>query len=659
MNHFHTNENEEQDNDFTEHSLPLPFETGREQKRVRQDGRDNITSEPHKPAVEEYITALEFVSDDEDLMQLAAEGATAIGFVHFDSTTAKSNMVEALVHYDDLARIDRGMYVHIQSRDGYHYSGRIVEGPFYIPDALKRDSTPVQFIILNQSRGKVLSLPEYHGIVQIEILGEERANTIFGAVRRPRPASPIIPYDATLMESMLNLKGNIQLGHLDVYENIPVNVNGNDKNVARNWMTVGTIGSGKSNTNQVFIEETLAINFAQVVVDPEGEYIFMDDPSTTPEIENVLRRYHREPRGVESITVYRPPLAESKRKDAIEFSVPFDSLSPDIIVELLEMSPAQQTRFTFLYEQAIQRLRKDKPEEGSLKKEDLDLSRGYPGIRLDLLIGMLDEELHYYQWKQANRSKKVKSGGNDTKKKSSSTAPEQNEDEPETEEELKIYCHTYRLEPLVQDHQDVVSFSALRKKLRQLQMTRIFDRPDAPSLDMKKLSEPGHLSVIDMSDSNDQHVVNIVIADLLARMYDYKMNLSEAENTERKVCITIEEAHGFVSREKQDRMEQTLDQLRRIARRGRKRWLVLHFVTQSPQHLPSELFELANNKIIHQTTGTENLRVLKVVVGTVNEAIWQDVPSLGRGRAIIVSEQYPHPLIVRIRPAASRRNYMI
>jgi DNA helicase HerA-like ATPase len=106
-------------------------------------------------------------------------------------------------------------------------------------------------------------------------------------------------------------------------------------------------------------------------------------------------------------------------------------------------------------------------------------------------------------------------------------------------------------------------------------------------------------------------------------------------------------------------MEQTLDQLRRIARRGRKRWLVLHFVTQSPQHLPSELFELANNKIIHQTTGTENLRVLKVVAGTVNEAIWQDVPSLGRGRAIIVSEQYPHPLIVRIRPAASRRNYMI
>ena len=162
-----------------------------------------------------------------------------------------------------------------------------------------------------------------------------------------------------------------------------------------------------------------------------------------------------------------------------------------------------------------------------------------------------------------------------------------------------------------------------------------------------------------MSDSREQAVVNIVIADLLARLYHYKMELTEEQNVQRKIFLTIEEAHGFVSREKKEQMEQTLDQLRRIARRGRKRWLALHFVTQSPQHLPSELFELANNKIIHQTTGPENLRVLKAAAGTVNEAIWDEVPSLGRGRAIIVSAQYPHPIIVQVRQAASKRNYMI
>lgn len=605
---------------------------------------------PDSAKVDQAIEQLNSIPENEELTRRAAEAEGAIAFIHFDPSAMKSNVAQALVHSNDLMKVHRGLYVYIKSaRDERGYVGRVVEGPFYNPDALKRDSTPVQFIILNQGQGKVLAVPEYHGWVQIEILGEERDGTLSGAMRRPHPASPVLPYDSEMMTGMLNLSGNIRMGMLDNYENVLVQVDGNNKGVVpRNWLTVGTIGSGKTNTCQVFIEETLAAGYAQVVVDPEGEFIFMDESSGAQNIEEDLKRFGRVPRGVKSITVYRPPLSESKRNDAVEFSVPFDSLSPEIIMEITEMSTAQQTRFTFLYEQAIQIARKKKGGGQAMESEDIDLSMGYPGITLNWLLKMLDQEFQYYNWKREHRA---------TKPKRKASAIEE-ADESEVENELKIYCHKYHLEPLIQDQTDVASYGALRKKLRELQMMRIFDRKDAPPLDMHRLSEPGHLSVIDMSDSREQQVVNIVIADLLARMYHYKMKLSEEENSKRRVFLTIEEAHGFVSREKQTRMEQTLDQLRRIARRGRKRWLALHFVTQSPQHLPSELFELANNKIIHQTTGTENLRVLKAAAGTVNEAIWEDVPSLGRGRAIIVSSQYPHPIIVQIRPTSSRRNYM-
>lgn len=321
-----------------------------------------------------------------------------------------------------------------------------------------------------------------------------------------------------------------------------------------------------------------------------------------------------------------------KKTDRFSSAEQSDSLSPEIIMEITEMNAAQQTRFTFLYEQAIQIARKQKGNAAAIENEDIDLSMGYPGITLAWLLRMLDQEFQYYNWKREHK-KPAKS-----KRKASATDETDAETDGDAAETgMKIYCHKYQLEPLIQDAPDVASFGALRKKLRELQMMSIFDRKDAPPLDVEKLSEPGHLSVMDMSDSREQHVVNIVIADLLARMYHYKMSLSEDENTKRRVFLMIEEAHGFVSREKQDRMEQTLDQLPRIARRGRKRWLALHFVTQSPQHLPSELFELANNKIIRQTTGAENLRVLKAAAGTVNEAIWEDVPSLGKGRAIIVS----------------------
>ena len=611
------------------------------------------TNGPMKPDVEEHLEALMAINDDPESLFRAQQLAGAIAFVHFDANSAKSHMAEALVHHEDLLKIHRGLYVRIESlKDNRVYTGRVVEGPFFAPDALKRDSTPVQFIILNQGQAKSLALPEYHGWMQVELLGEERKGVLYGVSRRPHPASPIFPYDAAAMSNMLRMKGNIVLGLLDNYDDVLVRIDESDKGVVpRNWLTVGTIGSGKSNTNQVFIEETLATGYAQIVIDPEGEYIFMDRPSDIPNLESDLEAFDREPQAVKSMTVYRPPKAMSKRSDAIEFSVPFDSISPDVIVELVEMTTAQQTRYPVLYEQAIKLVRKKKWDTSPLKQEDLDVTQGYPGVKLSLLIKMLEEELTYYS--QKSKEKKT------SRSRKKTTNEDNNADSPDNIEPDKIYCHQYQLKPLIQDQHDETSYRALLKKLNALQRLRIFDRTDAPELDMAELCKPGHLSVIDMSDAHGQQVVNIVIADLLARMYHYKMSLSEKQNTEHKVFITIEEAHGFISRQKQDKMEQTLDQLRRIARRGRKRWLALHFVTQSPQHLPPELFELANNKIIHQTTGSVNLSVLKSAAGAINEGVWNDVPSLGRGRAIIVSSQFPHPIIVRIRPAASHRAYMI
>lgn len=620
--------------------------------------------QPDEADVSESINELQAQADDPELMKAIQAGEGAIAFVHFDPGSAKSNVVEALVHHDDIPKVHRGLYVHILSSDGRCYSGRVIEGPFYNPDALKRDSTPVQFIITNQGRGKALAVPEYHAWIQIEVLGEDKDGQELGAVRRPRPASPIIPYDDALMAELMHLRGNMILGLLDNYPDVLVRIDEEDKGVIpRNWLTVGTVGSGKSNTTQVFVEESLMANYAHIIVDPEGEYIYMDQ-ETDQEVD--LEPYERAKMGVQKLQVYRPPKADSQREGAREFSVPFYSLHPDVIVELAEMSTAQQTRFTFLYEQATQVLRKQKHSEYVQTADDnLDLSRGYPGMTLVLLRRLLDEEFQYWNHKKQRNEKpstvKKLTPEEEREKKRSALAARKNgeaeAEEASTDEELKIYCHEYALPPLLQDATDVSSYGALRKKLRELSMMGIFDREDAAPLNIKAMCQPGQLSVIDMSDAHSQQVVNIVIADLLARTYEYKMGLTEDQNVKRKVIITIEEAHGFISRERQDKMEQTLDQLRRIARRGRKRWLALHFVTQSPQHLPSELFELANNKIIHQTTGSENLRVLKAAAGSVNEAIWDDVPSLGRGRAVIVSSQYPHPIIARVRPAASKRNY--
>jgi uncharacterized protein len=619
----------------------------------------NQQAGPSAADVHDALVHLEVELLEDGIIARSKLTENAIAFVHFDPTSAKGSVVEALVHTDDLTKVHRGLYVKIRSiQDDRQYMGRIVDGPFFSPNTLKRDSTPVQFIILNQGQAKSLTVPEYHGTINVEILSEQRNGISVGAIYRPHPASPVFPFDSAMMNDMLRLGGDIRLGILDNYQDVFAQLDSNDKNIARNWLTGGTVGSGKSNTEQVFIEETLDAGYAQIIVDPEGEYIFMDQATDTPGAAEELAKYDRAPKGVKSITVYRPPLSESKRDDAQEFSVPFDSLSQEIIAEISEMNSAQKTRFTFLYEQAIRVLRKKNNVSSLSDEDDLDVSRGYPGIKLSYLISMLDQEFAYYDWKREHKADKTPKA----KKKAKNADVDDLEDGESIEEEapkMEIYCHRHQLPPLIQDYADASSYGALRKKLRELSMMRIFDRTEAPALNMEELSRPGHLTVIDMSDSREQQIVNIVIADLLSRMFSYKMRLTETENAKRKVFLTIEEAHSFVSRDRQDKMEQTLDQLRRIARRGRKRWLILHFITQSPQHLPSELFELANNKIIHQTNGAENLRVLKTAAGTINDGIWGDVPSLGRGRAVIVAAQYPHPIVVQMRPAASKRNYMI
>jgi len=102
-------------------------------------------------------------------------------------------------------------------------------------------------------------------------------------------------------------------------------------------------------------------------------------------------------------------------------------------------------------------------------------------------------------------------------------------------------------------------------------------------------------------------------------------------------------------------MVQTIRKLKEIARRGRKRWLSLCFISQQPAHLPNEIFELANTRIVHNIRSKSNLEVLKASSGDVTEEMWDSVPSLGPGQAIINGPQFKNSLVVEVRHCRSKR----
>ena len=100
-----------------------------------------------------------------------------------------------------------------------------------------------------------------------------------------------------------------------------------------------------------------------------------------------------------------------------------------------------------------------------------------------------------------------------------------------------------------------------------------------------------------------------------------------------------------------------LGMLRMVARRGRKRWLSLAFVSQQPGHLPQEVFELCNTRVVHNLRSQSNLDALRSTAGDVAQSLWDHCPLLGPGEALVSSPQLKRAVVARIRHASSRRKF--
>jgi len=101
-------------------------------------------------------------------------------------------------------------------------------------------------------------------------------------------------------------------------------------------------------------------------------------------------------------------------------------------------------------------------------------------------------------------------------------------------------------------------------------------------------------------------------------------------------------------------MQNLFEQVARIARRGRKRWTGLMFVTQLPQHLPDEVLGLVNNFILHKISDANVISRLKRSIGGIDEGLWNRLPNLAPGQAIVSMTSMTRPLLVAIHPTPCR-----
>ncbi len=516
--------------------------------------------------------------------------ARLLGQVAWDGSDATSERVMLRAPVFSRRHIERNQYVRILDDEGGRsgFLARVVSGPFFYRAGVGHGAPPLAG-----------TTSENYLLADLEIQGELVGGRTRDTNSRPAPGSSVYALTSKDISDLHGFQGDMLLGHLAGQDDLLVNLQSKNKSVLpRNLGVFGTVGSGKSNTSQVIIEEASRNGWAVIVLDVESEYTEMDKPSTETALAGKLAQFGREPEGLKDFHVFYPASCVSDREGAEPFTLRLGDFDTSVIAEILQVSLAERNALFECVEYLLQKARtKMTTSEPVGYQTLLDAS---PNAKLPFTLLTLRE-----------RANERSSRGT-----------------------------------------EFLDYSGLAAKLTWLLNSEAFDQLKQSSLDPVRMLAPGRVSIIDVSIANDI-VKNMVTADLLRKTFALKMLKPETPPT----MVIIEEAHSFISRERVQTMQATLHMLRNITRRGRKRWLSMAFVSQQPGHLPPEIFELCNTRIIHALRSTHNLESLISTTGDVNADLWARVPLLGQGQAVLSSPQLNRSVVLSIRPAASKRKF--
>lgn len=596
--------------------------------------------------------------------------ANAIGATMFDLPGSEDNSVTVLLPQQGAQLAPSQTLVRIRSLgDGRRYLGMVTAGPFAEPDSLRADS---QLLVTVTARGGIY-LPPYHGRVQVTILGEELADgTLVPPRLRPLPNSPVIALSDDESAAVLRTGGDLRLGLVAGYKSVVVQVPSDQKSVLpRHLAVLGTTGSGKSTTVARLVQQAQAAGMAVILLDVEGEYTHLHQPTDDAKMLTGLAERGLAAAGVpaDQMTLYHLAGRESANRGHPHrrpFSLQFARLSPYTAMEILDLSDAQQERFLKAYDITREVMRDLGlfPARGNQEQERLALEldefeRGYPRLTLSLLLDVVGGCLARAD-KSSREGPRSKARGESDEEPETFTPYNKELASPEGRRALQTRIHAMNVPG------NTISWRALLGKLGRLQRLKVFynERDGVKPLDYKQLLRAGQVSVVDLSDSGASALNNLVIADLLRGVQDVQDDTYQQYEATResnpetppppRTMIIIEEAHEFLSSERIEKMPILFEQVARIAKRGRKRWLGLVFVTQLPQHLPRQVFGLVNSYILHKITDPQVVSTLRQTVSGIDTGLWERLPGLAPGQAIVSFPHLARPLLVAVDPTPAR-----
>jgi DNA helicase HerA-like ATPase len=180
--------------------------------------------------------------------------------------------------------------------------------------------------------------------------------------------------------------------------------------------------------------------------------------------------------------------------------------------------------------------------------------------------------------------------------------------------------------------------------LQKLQGLSIFG--DRTTILIEELLKPKQVCIIDLSGISDREA-DLITYLILKKLIDVKME-GRDHSYKFPVFLIVEEVHKFAP-PSQAGETLSLPLFKRVAGEGRKFGLFLIAVSQRPSKINPDVLSQCNSQIIMRITNPVDQRTVLEASERLGEYLFEDLPGLDRGEAIVVGEITSLPVIMKVR----------
>ncbi|MFH1055084.1 MAG: ATP-binding protein [Candidatus Altiarchaeota archaeon] len=199
----------------------------------------------------------------------------------------------------------------------------------------------------------------------------------------------------------------------------------------------------------------------------------------------------------------------------------------------------------------------------------------------------------------------------------------------------------------------ISTVGAIMRRIKRLERMGVFSLEGTP---LNEIVKANQLSVINLSEA-DERVSDIIVAAICRGVFDGRKKYMRGEDSsgvKAPTLLVLEEAHNFAPRASEGDYSPSRAIIRKIAREGRKFGVGLCVVSQRPNKLDADVLSQCNTQVIMRIVNPADQEYIRQSVETVTEDIVRDLPSLGRGEAIIVGSAIRMPVPVKIRQRTTK-----